>query len=95
MITPTVGRIVWFFYYHQRDTPLAAIVTKVNSPTSVNLCVFAQNGARDGFEDVELVQPGQAQPDGPDVVHCEWMPYQVKKRTGSESGEPAVGEVSI
>ena len=95
MITPTVGRIVWFFYGSLPNTELAAIVTKVNSPTSVNLCVFAQNGHQDGFVDVQLVQPGESRPDGPDVVFCEWMPYQVKKRTGSESGEPAVGEVSI
>lgn len=95
VITPTVGRIVWFFYSSLPNTELAAIITKVNSPTSVNLCVFAQHGAQDSYVDVELVQPGQSRPSGHDRVFCEWMPYQVKKTTGSESGEPAAGTESI
>lgn len=46
MITPTVGRIVWF-YPHGSDlhaSPLAAIVTAVWTPTRVNLCVLSQEG---------------------------------------------------
>lgn len=46
MITPTVGRVVWF-YPHGSDvnaSPLAAIVTAVWTPTRVNLCVLSQEG---------------------------------------------------
>ena len=91
MITPTVGRIVWFYDYHgQREH--AAIVTRVFNDHEVNVTVF-DNGLVRYCNKCPLVQPGEDLP--ATAPHCTWMPYQVKKRTGSESGEPAVGEVSI
>ena len=97
MIQPTVGRVV---LYHPGESdpevirfeknPVPAIVTHVWHERMVNLVVFDANGASRGRTSVELHQPE----DTP-VLHggfwCEWMPYQVKKPTGSESGEKAAG----
>ena len=95
MIQPTIGRIVYFF---QKMTglgvpdvgPLAAIITHVWTDRMVNLCVFNSNGGSKGHASVTLRQPEDDVPGSPDW--CEWMPYQVKKPMGSESGEKAAGE---
>lgn len=99
MITPTVGRIV---LYHPRgekvatvnDQPVPAIVTAVWSERCVNLAVFDANGSHvgPGRTSVRLVQPDDDVPEGP---YCEWMPYQVKKDHGSESGEKGAGTEQI
>ncbi len=95
MITPTVGRIVHFTPAPGTvgDQPLAAIVTYVHSDRCVNLTVFDPYGVPKGCTSVPLVQPGDAKPEG--SFYCEWMPYQVKKDTGSESGERAAGTEGI
>lgn len=96
IIKPTVGRIV--HYYPGPDdpqlveeAPLAAIVAKVWSDTCVNLTIFNPNGAVEPNPptSITLVQPGADPPD--QSGYCTWMPYQVKKQTGSESGEKAAG----
>ena len=91
MITPTVGRIVWFYTRNSQEEH-AAIVVKVWSDTMVNLCVFGKNGNTRSETSVQLVQPGNEIPDG---MYCTWMPYQIKKDTGSESGEKAAGQQTI
>lgn len=91
-ITPTVGRIV-HFYTAGRTTPQAAIIAAVRDAKTVNLTVFRGTGAPEGRVGVPLRQPGEAQP--PASTWCEWMPYQVKKATGSESGEEAAGTEQI
>lgn len=99
MIEPTVGRVVYFTPAtdapHHSAAPLAALITHVWSDTCVNLAIFDPNGKP--FDDpptsVLLVQPENEKPSG--GHYCEWMPYQVKKPTGSESGERAAGTQSI
>lgn len=94
MIEPTVGRIVWF-YKHVDDRwkgPLAAIVVEVHSNRLVNLCVFGNDGVPRAETSVTLAQP-EDEVGGSD--YCAWMPYQVKKATGSESGEKGAGEQKI
>ena len=97
MIQPTVGRIV--YYYPSAQTPwhnfapLAAIITHVWSDTCVNLAIFDANGNPFSSTSVLLVQPDSERPTGGHF--CEWMPYQVKKTTGSESGEKAAGQEAI
>lgn len=99
MITPTVGRIVYFWpadgenFYH--EAPLAAIITKVWSNLSVNLAIFTPDGGlmHNVPQQVYLRQPGTNRP--VEDRYCEWMPYQVKKEFGSESGEKAAGVETI
>lgn len=78
MITPTVGRIVW---YHPKGElphaqPFAAIIAHVWSDTCVNLAIFDANGKPMSAPptSVLLVQEGQEVPSG--GHYCEWMPYQ-------------------
>lgn len=78
VILPTVGRIVHFFSRHPNDAkpgPLAAIVTAVNSPSSVNLCVFSRAGEPMARTNVPLVQQGETA--DPAQHYCEWMEYQI------------------
>lgn len=91
MIKPTVGRIVHYFT-HQGDEEQAAIISKVIDDHKVNLGVFYPSGHPLGVQEVHLVQPGEDPPMG---EYCQWMPYQVKKDTGSESGEKEAGEQVI
>lgn len=95
-ITPTVGRVMWFYKYVEgqgHKGPLAAIVAAVHSLMNVNLTVFDSGGVPRAETSVFLSQPGCAVPGKAD--YCEWMPYQVKKSTGSESGEESAGKESI
>lgn len=92
MIQPTVGRIV--HYVSAGGTIVPAIVTKVYDARSVDLVVFGLDPvASEMVNNVHLVQPGD--PEGAAIPYCEWIPYQVKKDHGSESGERAVGSESI
>jgi|SRR6185295_1213670 len=90
MITPTVGRIVW---YHREDTdpgtstdetPNAAIVAHVQSDTCVNLFVVDSSGCGFSRSDVPLVQDGETPPQG---RYCEWMPYQKGQAAKTEALE--------
>jgi len=98
MIQPTVGRIVW--YRPKGDAPIgigaepprAAIITFVHSSWCVNLAVYDANGEHHSRASVTLVQPDSECPEG---AYCEWMPYQVKKDHGSESGEKAAGTQQV
>ncbi len=83
-ITPTVGRMVWYFDESQqrRRQPLAALVTYVWNDHEVNLAVFSVNGHSFSRQNVPLRQPCDEDWTG---AHCEWMPYpigQAKKRCG-------------
>lgn len=79
MITPTVGRVVWYHPSDEDPTPifrgevLAAIVTRVLTDKEVNLVVFRADGITYGRHKVPLVQDGEKSPVG---RFCEWMPYQ-------------------
>ncbi len=95
-IQPTVGRVVHYWGREVRfvkSAALAAIVTAVHSDRLVNLVVFDVRGSSGGVANVVLVQPGETPP--LDSGFCSWMPYQVKKASGSESGEKAAGEEVI
>jgi len=101
MIQPTVGRIVLFNpgtrapnIACEPGEKCAAIITKVWSDRMVNLAVFDANGLPSAWTSIPLWQPGDPQID-PANPSCEWMPYQLKKPTGSESGEKAAGQQTI
>lgn len=80
MITPTVGRVVWFTPYlaerfndHQ---PWAAMVTRVWSDRCVNLGGFDPNGNPFARTSVTLLQEGDPIPTG-NAMYAQWMPYQI------------------
>ncbi len=74
-ITPTPGRIVWYFQGPGQLQPLAAIVVAVNEDATVNLAVFSRLAEMLSVLNVHLVQPDdEVVPQG---RRAEWMPYQV------------------
>lgn len=95
MIKPTVGRIVHFYPAGEKgnEGPFAAIITHVWSDTLINIAAFDWGGNISGHTSVYLAQPGDEGKYADD--HCEWMPYQVKKGFGSESGEKEAGTEKI
>jgi hypothetical protein len=94
MITPTVGRVVWF----QQMTPgvfpgsektRAAIIAHVHNDRLVNLCVIDANGATLSRTSVQLVQEGD---ELPVTMHCTWMPYQLGQSAKTEALEKKLAE---
>ena len=76
-ITPTVGRIVWYFGAREGvpyTEPTAAIITKVWGDTCVNLAVFLADGTMGCKRDVYMAPPNTQAPSYP---HAQWMPYQI------------------
>lgn len=96
MITPTVGRVVWFhpsintgeagFAYHGGGQPLAAIIAHVQGDRMVNLTVFDSNGVPHGRTSVRLLQ-GDEPHTPPNGYYCEWMPYQKGQAAKTEALE--------
>jgi len=77
MITPTVGRVVWYYDPNLsgqvRVGPLAAVIAFVHSDSLVNLMVIGTSGISMSRASVPLLQDGDPVPDS---NYCEWMPYQ-------------------
>lgn len=76
MMTPTVGRIVWFRGYGTipEAQALPAMITYVHNDRLVNLARWTPFGdPLPGESKVVLVQEGDPEPDG---QFCHWMPYQ-------------------
>lgn len=91
MITPTVGRVVWFhplkapddlakFAQAHDGRPMAAIIANVWSDTCVNLAVIDPNGVMHQRTSVFLYQ---GDGDKPSCGYAEWMPYQKAVASGS------------
>ncbi|MBB5051108.1 hypothetical protein HNQ36_001062 [Afipia massiliensis] len=87
MISPSIGRIVWFHpHISERDPnaqPLAAIVAKVLSDHAVNLGVFRGDGTTFAMQNVPLLQDD----DEIDLEQpfCEWMPFQKGQAAKTEA----------
>lgn len=93
MITPTPGRIVWFYpspgdfrSLRQGPEPMAAIVAHVSSDRRVNLTVFDHMGTPRGYSGVPLLQDDDTPPAG--LGHACWMPYQ-KGQAAKHDAAPA------
>lgn len=91
MITPTVGRVVWFggaetdhLTKLAEGEPLAAIVTKVHSDTSVDVVIFPPGSPVHGAHKVRLLQDDEQPPT--DTPFCMWMPYQKGQAAKHEKG---------
>jgi hypothetical protein len=84
MISPTVGRVVWFFKYvpgQGHKGPLAAHVCKVHSDRYVNLMVIDEEGIPRAEKTVYLVQENE---ESPASDYCCWMPYQIGQAKKTE-----------
>lgn len=92
MITPTVGRVVWYRPVKGGDDnhpdpqgqPQAAIVTHVWSDTCVNLAIFDADGVSYNRTSVLLFQDGNEKPG---AFYAEWMPYQKGQAAKTEALE--------
>lgn len=85
VITPTVGRKVWFrpggyipegMSVFPGGQPLDATVVYVWHDRMVNLLVVDHAGKQHAMTSVHLVQPGDS---ACPSSYAEWMPYQVKQ----------------
>ena len=90
MISPTIGRIVWYWPKGHGTQPHAAIVAHVWSDTCVNLAIFDSNGVpvANPPTSVLLLQDGNERPSGGHF--CEWMPYQKNQAVKYESLEKSL-----
>ncbi len=84
MITPTVGRVVWFYpgdkdqCVRHGNGPLAATIAHVWGDRMVNIGYLDSNGVHRIRTSVRLVQPEDSQViDDASIGFCMWMPYQV------------------
>lgn len=87
IITPTVGRVVWYWPSQQEidaksitvidpSQPLAATVAHVWHDRMVNLSVVDHAGAQFRRTSVHLVQDDEDRPHTSEGPFAEWMPYQ-------------------
>lgn len=75
MISPTIGRVIWF--YPTADSTgqaYPAFVNYVHSDRMINVAGFTHVGTTFSESSVTLVQEGD---DEPRSAHARWMPYQV------------------
>ena len=82
MITPTVGRVVWFYKWvigGGFKGPMAGHVAYVYNDTMVNLMVIDELGSPRPEIAVPLYQDDFSPPSGD---YCCWMPYQKKVASG-------------
>lgn len=87
MITPTVGRVVWFWpgktdndiVFHGQ--PLDAHITYVYNDFCVNIAGFDADGNPYKRTSVQL---HQAEEDRPECYFCEWMTYQMGQAAKTE-----------
>jgi len=79
MITPTIGRVVWFQPAKSADQPLrtqpfSASVAYVHGDRCINVGYFDQNGVAHNACSVTLLQDDEV---GNACGHfAQWMPYQ-------------------
>ena len=88
MITPTIGRVVW---YHPVDAsgatpeqPYPALISYVHSDTLINVGGFTANGVPFAATSVSLVQDGASAVGG---SWAEWIPYQKGQAAKTEALE--------
>lgn len=85
MITPTIGRKVWFFPGQQNNDNREqdATVIDVHGDRCVSLYVVNRGGTATTARSITLVQDGDMAP--PIGQYCTWMPYQVGQAKKAES----------
>jgi hypothetical protein len=87
MISPTIGRVVWFYKYipnQGHKGPMAAHVAYVWSDIMVNLMVINEDGTTRSSTSTRLRQDNAPIPESD---YCEWMPYQKGQAAKTEALE--------
>lgn len=97
MISPTPGRIVWFFpsIDDGRDPngqPLGAMIAKVLDERTINLTVSHGDGSTYARQGVQLLQDDDA---APDTAYACWMPYQKGQAAKHDTPAPALQLESV
>lgn len=91
MITPTVGRVVWFYHSRNGDDelsqPFAAIIAYVWSDRMINIGYFDHNGGARTATSVNLLQDDDEAPVS--GMYARWMPYQKGQAAKYEALEAA------
>lgn len=97
MITPTVGRIVWYkphpaeVGFQEIKDQVAAIITRVHDDRCVDLTVFPPDAMPTyGTVRVPLLQDDDEKPARADSPYCMWMPYQKGQAAKTEKLEKQV-----
>lgn len=102
-ITPTVGRVVWFFVHPEHHyafkkaepgKPLAAIIASVVDDNLLNLTVFDAVGVPWSMINVPLLQDGALFPSK--GAYATWMPYQLgqaKKEVDGAQAKPKASDL--
>lgn len=93
MIKPTRGRVVLFTpsaadQIPAGGEPLAAVIAHVHSDSVINLSVFDAFGRLHARPSVQLLQEGDAKPDG--SPYAEWMSYQKGQAAKTEQLEQSL-----
>lgn len=89
IITPTVGRVVWYWtdgetQIRAGEQPCAAQVAYVHSDTCINIGYIDHNGHTHNATSVRLVQD-EPITDDMQFPFCTWMPYQKQVAAGTIS----------
>lgn len=94
MITPTVGRVVWFYPHAAIGTkqPYAALVAYVWSDRLVNLAFFDSNGLPAAATSVPLLQGDDQIPAS--GFYAAWMPYQKGQAAKTEAVEAKASAIA-
>jgi hypothetical protein len=92
VITPTVGRVVWYFpngktQHDAGEQPHSASVAYVHGDRCINIGYFDQNGFAKNATSVTLVQDGD---ELPEYGFCCWMPFQKGQAAKTEAAEKAL-----
>ncbi len=110
VITPTPGRVVWYypsqdeinaktFAYGDPTQPLAATVAYAWHDRMVNLSVIDQNGNQFRRTSVALVQPGDEPKRTSEGPFATWMPYQIGQAKAAADvgsvGEQTTGKFDL
>lgn len=94
MISPTVGRVVWYYPdgKSQLDAgrqPCAALVAYVHDDRCINIGYVDSNGVSGNVTSVQLVQDGDTVPE---YGFCAWMPYQLGQAAKTEAAQKGLYE---
>jgi hypothetical protein len=85
MITPTIGRVLWFWLNREKQSqPFDSHVCFVNDDGTVNLAYHDALGNLETALSVKLLQDSDEPSNGPEA---EWMPYQ-KEQAAKAAPEP-------
>jgi len=92
MITPTIGRVVWFYptgVSHEAQ-PLPALICRVWNDSMINVGGFDGDGKPFAATSVFLNHDGYGNPGG--GPWATWMPYQKGQAAKTEAVEAKLAE---